>query len=268
MVRKKATATDHILYPWQIRVERERESSIALPVDIYAYSIKNMYTLTRKKILLISYANWYNNMQVPQGVWSIYKSRSECCESSFPHLPPGINKCNPNPRTYSPTKHPTINRPEGDDYEIVPIQFNLRGLPKDVALDEIHEEMIIVLKRILLRLSDKIEGLKVSDVVQAQYSKNRRRDSSIRQLLRSAIEDQQDKKVSFQKTRLLRQNQRYEHDDIIKNPNISSSSSSRKLKNVSLLYDVYVIRVDGRRFGPIIINYMRQNYEEVMHQIQ
>ena len=43
------------------------------------------------------------------------------------------------------------------------------GLPSDLnnrEMDELHEEMGTVLKRILLRLSDRISGMKVSNVEQ------------------------------------------------------------------------------------------------------
>lgn len=97
----------------------------------------------------------------------------------------------------------------------------------------LKQEMLTVLKRILVRLSDVIGGLKVSDVRERdnRYLKN----LSMISMLRSRRIDQ-------------------EH---------------RSLRDESLIYDVYVVRDDGgKRFGPIIIDYMKQNYGEVLEQIQ
>ena len=63
-----------------------------------------------------------------------------------------------------PTKHPTIAAPPDDDFEVVPIKFDVGGLPCEIRMRDLKDEMKTVLKRILLRLADRIEGLKISNV--------------------------------------------------------------------------------------------------------
>lgn len=82
--------------------------------------------------------------------------------------------CNVPPETAPPTKYPTIALIE-DDEEIVPIQFSVSGVQSNakVSIPEISDEMEIVLKRILLRLAEKIDGLKVMKVEAIPSNLNR-----------------------------------------------------------------------------------------------
>ena len=128
----------------------------------------------------------------------------------------------------APTKHPTIEAPEDDLYEVVPIKFDVMGLPDEISMRELKDEMTIVLKRILLRLADRIEGMKVSEVeervVVTRNLGNRR------------------KKV------------RQRHRDL--------------KQDVTLYYNVYVLRDENIKFGPLIIRDIRDNYGEVLEQVQ
>ncbi len=179
----------------------------------------------------------YNKTQVPQGVWDIYHSKQACCDGLGYANP---NVCNPDPTTGNPTKHPTISRPEDDDLEVVPIRFDITGLPDNVNMGELREEMEKVLKRILLRLADRIDGLKVSDVQLRNV--NRERD------LLADEDDSEENTVQ---------------------PSTSLRHQRDLLRDVSLMYDVSVVRdPNGRRFGPLIITYMRNNYGEILEQIQ
>ena len=67
------------------------------------------------------------------------------------------------PGTESPTKYPTIVSPE-DDYEILPIRVDVMGLPGNVALGELTQELKTVMTRIILRLAESIQGLKITKV--------------------------------------------------------------------------------------------------------
>ncbi len=67
------------------------------------------------------------------------------------------------PGTESPTKYPTIVAPE-DIYEIVSIRFDVMGLPGNVAMGELDRELKTVMTRIILRLAESIQGLKITKV--------------------------------------------------------------------------------------------------------
>jgi len=177
--------------------------------------------------------------KIPQGTWRIYKDRESCCQKSF-MFSASNNRCNPTLETDPPTKHPTISRVEGDEYEIVPIRFTIGGLPNNARMEDLKEEMVTVLKRILIRLSEKIDGLKVSNVEERVMNNN---GNGRRYLI-----------MQNENSLSLRSRQR----------------QHRSLKGVSLLYDVYVVRDEenGKKFGPKIIDYIKRNYGEVMEQVQ
>ena len=120
----------------------------------------------------------------------------------------------------APTKYPTIRAPDDDDWEIVPIEFQVGGLPTDIRMRELKDEMKIVLQRILVRLAERIEDLKISKIEE-----------------------------KFVPTRRLR------------NRNMQAT------KDAVVLFNVFVVRNDEKKFGPIIINEMRENYGEVREQI-
>jgi hypothetical protein len=97
--------------------------------------------------------------QVPPGLWEIFNSEETCCKAGFPYS----ETCYVEPGTDSPTKYPTIVSPE-DDYEIVPIRFDVMGLPGNVALGELAQELKTVMTRIILQLAESIQGLKITKV--------------------------------------------------------------------------------------------------------
>ena len=156
--------------------------------------------------------------QVPAGVWKIYNTKTACCNTNFAYS----NVCDAAPRSEPPTKHPTIARPDDDVYEVIPIKFDVMGLPDDVKMRDVKDEMMTVLKRILLRLADRISGLKVSSVEEKVVLSRK-----LEKMLRRALE-----------------------------------------QSVSLYYNVYVVRDDKKKFGPLIIQEIRDSYDEVMEQIQ
>ena len=122
------------------------------------------------------------------------------------------------PETSSPSKYPTIALIE-DDEEIIPIQFSVSGITNTVSIDDINDEMEIALKRILLRVAESIDGLKIIKVeaIVSPLSK-----------LRRVLEEEQ----------------------------------------LILYFHVYVVRSDEKKFGPYIIQGIRDSYEEVFSEIQ
>ena len=121
------------------------------------------------------------------------------------------------PETSSPSKYPTIALIE-DDEEIIPIQFSVSGITNTVSIDDINDEMEIALKRILLRVAENIDGLKIIKVeaIVSPLSK-----------LRRVLEEE-----------------------------------------LILYFHVYVVRSDEKKFGPYIIQGIRDSYEEVFSEIQ
>ena len=160
---------------------------------------------------------------MPLGLWQIYNTKTACCNTNYAYSA----ACDIQPGTSNPTKHPTISTdPEEDAFEVIPIKFDVMGLPDDIKMRELRDEMTAVLKRILIRLADRISDLKISEVEERMAPRR-----NTRNLLRVAT------------TRELEQ-------------------------NVSLYFNVHVIRDDRKRFGPIIIQEIRDSYGEVMEQIQ
>ena len=107
---------------------------------------------------------------------------------------------------------------------------------------ELKEEMNIILNRILIRLSEKIEGLKVSNIEEKVVDDRGRRDLMQKALL------------------LLSQKSTREE-----------AHRRHALENdVYLYYNVYVVRNENKKFGPLIISEMRNSYGygDVLEQIQ
>ena len=153
-----------------------------------------------------------------------------------------------------PTKHPTIAAPEEDDYEVIPIKFDVMGLPDGISMRELKDEMTVVLKRILLRLADKIDGLRVTQIEEKVVMNRRRRDE--RDLQQQTLNDN-NKAVRGMEMMEYPQQQREVLDE-------------RELsQTVTLYFNVYVVRDDeGTKFGPLIIEEIRNSYNEVLDQIQ
>ena len=157
---------------------------------------------------------------MPLGLWQIYNTKTACCNTNYAYS----TACDIAPASTQPTKHPTIGAPEDDVFEVIPIKFDVMGLPDDIKLRLLKDEMTTVLKRILLRLADRIPGLKISEIEEKIVL--------TRNLLRA-----------------LRQQRELQQD-------------------FSLYFNVYVIRDEKKNFGPLIIQEIRDSYDEVMQQIQ
>ena len=113
-------------------------------------------------------------------MWKIYDSRRACCGNNFAYS----ETCDIQLESADqPTKHPTIEADEDDLYEVVPIKFDVAGLPDGVSTRELKSEMKTVLKRIVVRLSDRIPGLKVTRVEESAVN-GRRLQGTLRALER------------------------------------------------------------------------------------
>ena len=190
---------------------------------------------------------------VPLELWDIYNTKLACCNFNFPYS--NVCKSNINDEFSSePTKHPTIAAPEEDDYEVIPIKFDVMGLPDGISMRELKDEMTVVLKRILLRLADKIDGLRVTQIEEKVVMNRRRRDE--RDLQQQTLNDN-NRAVRGMEMMEYPQQQREVLDE-------------RELsQTVTLYFNVYVVRDDeGTKFGPLIIEEIRNSYNEVLDQIQ
>jgi hypothetical protein len=144
--------------------------------------------------------------------WVIYSTREACCNQNFPYS----NICNGPLAPEPPSKHPTIVADEDDMFEIFPLRFDVTGVSSDVSMMELKEEMKTVLTRILLQLTDKVEGLSVVNVEQTA-------------------------------------------------PKLAEGNVKGR---VSAFFNVEAIRVEGTRFGPIIIQAMIDSQDQILQKLQ
>ena len=116
------------------------------------------------------------------------------------------------------------------------------GLPDEVDdMDEVKVEMTTVLRRILLRLADRISGLKVSNIEEKMLLDGNNDNNRQRQRRRRHMQQQQ-------------KQQHHHHRSL--------------LKDITIYYNVYVIKDESKKFGPLIINEIRDSFGEVLEQIQ
>ena len=164
---------------------------------------------------------------IPPNVVQIYNTKEICCNFNYPYSDSCAGRSSFSINGGQPTKHPTISRPEESEYEVIPIKFDVLGLPSGIRVREVKDEMTTVLKRVLLRLSDNeeiMEELIISDVEE--------------KVMPVSINDS------------------------------STSSALRSATSLTLYYNVYLVRNDEYKFGPIIINEIRNRYNEILDQIQ
>ncbi|ACI64306.1 predicted protein [Thalassiosira pseudonana CCMP1335] len=169
---------------------------------------------------------------VPAGLWKVYSSNTDCCLQNFPYS----TVCDVKVGTDSPTKHPTIAPPPESEFEIIPIKFSITGLPDDVTMRELKNEMKSALTIILTDLAEGIKGLKISGI-----------EERVAKRVRSLFdEDQEEEEVDLEQQQRVR----------------------RLLRNVDVYFDVSVVRVDDKKFGPLIINEIKDQYNEILNLIQ
>ena len=176
---------------------------------------------------------------MPDGLWTVYSTEEECCSTSFP----SSTTCYIELET-KPTKHPTISLEDEDGQEIVPIQFIVMGVPEDASINELKEGMLESLKGILLDLSQSIGELTVTNVEEKIIGRRSRRKS-----LEEAVE---------RKSRHNNSNER----------NHSYRRRRGLEKTVEVVFDITVVHHEDIRFGPIIIEAIRNSYDEIVSDIQ
>lgn len=179
---------------------------------------------------------------MPDGLWVVYSSEEECCSVNFPDS----TTCYVELEAV-PTKHPTISLDDEDGQETIPIQFLVSGVPEDASLNEVKEEMLLALKRVLLRLTEEIAELTVINVEEKLM---RRRKKSIRHLWKDTL--------------LLQQQQQR-----ITTPINHPQHHHRALKqSVEVVFEVTVVSHDDIQFATSIIEAIRNSYDDVMSEIQ
>jgi hypothetical protein len=74
---------------------------------------------------------------------------------------------------------------EDDNDEIIPLRVKFTGLPENISISKLKEELESVLKRILLRLAETVDGLKILSLEERVVSSllNRRRALSSEEIL-------------------------------------------------------------------------------------
>ena len=124
-----------------------------------------------------------------------------------------------------PTPSPTT---KASLYEVIPIKFVVSGLPPELKMTELEDEMMLALRRALVDLTESVWGLKVTGVVES-----------------AKMASEQEK-------------------------NAAADDGGKKKKRVRFYYDVTVLKhpTPGRRFGPIIIDALKQNYDKIMEDIE
>ena len=176
---------------------------------------------------------------MPDGLWVVYASEEECCSTNFPTS----TTCYIEMEPAQPTKHPTISLEDEDGQEIIPIQFVAIGIPDDASIGEVKAEMLSALKRILLQLSERIEELKVKNVEEKIMRKTRN------------LSKQKETKKMMMLMMPLRTSNHPNHPRALE-------------QNIEIYFDVSVVYNDDIQFGPIIIEAIRDSYDEIISQIQ
>jgi len=108
---------------------------------------------------------WWNNgsgsercvtgNRIPPGVWDIYTSEEICCQANHPHSA----YCESTPITSSPTKQPVASPKFEDIYEVITIKFNFIGTPDFFDKRDLKDEMVKILRRVLIDLANRISSL-------------------------------------------------------------------------------------------------------------
>jgi hypothetical protein len=122
------------------------------------------------------------------------------------------------PTTAAPSKYPSVIVEE-DVFEVIPLRFDVIGLPPDAALGDFKKELETAMSKIILNLGKDIQGLKVTKV---------------------------EEKVGGLSAAL--------------------SNNSNNLVD-SVYYTVEVVKDPKKRFAPLIIQGLRDSYDDIIQQI-
>jgi len=168
---------------------------------------------------------------VPAGVWTVHESRSTCCRRNFPDSEWCVPENEVDVEMSRPTRYPTIVVEE-DEIEVVPLRFDLVNVPEaGLSLPGLKAEMTTILKRVLVRLSERVDDMRITRVEERVRSSRGLRE--VGQTSRRRLQ-----------------------------------VGEGGLRPVTMFFDVHVVRVDGMRFGPIIVGELRDSYYEIAEEIR
>ena len=146
--------------------------------------------------------------------------------------------------TPKPTKTPTISMPEVSDTEDVLLKFALTGLPNDVDVSKLKQNVLEALKIILAKLAKRVPTLEISQINERVC---RARRLKLRRPRR--LDEQQQQQQQQQQLR--------------------SVGVERRLKDVSVCYVIKVVNDDsGEDYEPLIVTEARESYEVILDEIR
>ncbi|KAL7465726.1 hypothetical protein ACHAXS_006046, partial [Conticribra weissflogii] len=189
---------------------------------------------------------------VPHGIWDIFHTREDCCRINYPYS----SVCNPYTEneievTDPPTPYPTLSTPEVSDEEKFFIELRGSGLPFTVSISELREDMHRAIKRTLLLLAERYPNLKILSV----ELRNGRIVSSV-----SDSTNQNENTPERSIRRQVKMGYQVTGDP---------SSQERVLQRnpFDIVFDVTVLRREGLEWGPIIVEYIKDNGEKIVNDI-
>ncbi|KAL7513774.1 hypothetical protein ACHAXN_013223 [Cyclotella atomus] len=187
---------------------------------------------------------------VPAGMWNVYGSQKDCCAVNFPFS----EVCYVEAGTSAPTKYPTLAVPQESAFETVPMLFSVQGLPDDLNVRELKDEMKQVLLAILQKIAGSISDMRLSSIEEREVRKNKDRNRD-RRLGGGGGGggDDSEEKANQEEEKAVDNN--YNHDRFL-------------LRNVDFYYDINLIRVPDKQFGPIIIQEMKDTMPDIQNLIE
>ena len=108
---------------------------------------------------------------------------------------------------------------EEDEFEVIPLRFDVIGLPIDAALGDFKKELQTAMSKIILNLGKDVQGLKVTKV-----------------------------------------------EEKVRGLSAALSNDSNNLVD-SVYYTVEVVKDPKKRFAPLIIQGLRDNYDQILQMI-
>lgn len=151
--------------------------------------------------------------------------------------------------TPRPTKTPTISMPLVPDTEDVTLKFALTGLPNDVDITKLKENVLDAIKIILAKLMKRVPSMSM------QISQINERVCRGRRLLRqrSTVYNNEQPIPS-------------RHNEQLKSKSVGVE---RKLKDVSVCYVIEIVNDDsGEDYEPLIVTEVRDSYEVILDEIR
>lgn len=168
--------------------------------------------------------------------------------------------------TSSPTPYPTISAPEDPTTEVVPLGFRIVSLPLEVDMNAFREKMRNIVKKVVLTLAEKFSTLKILNV---------ELKSSGRTLLSNVNGNGAGGNALLRGNKASVNNDNDESGTDSKNQEISEieaevSSMTRTLQHepFEMIYDVTVLRQDGIKWAPLILQAVEDDRDYIMDQIR